>query len=830
MAKHHPQRMLRNWMLASVSLGACVVPLAARAQDAVQAAASSQKNPAQSTQTDGLKDIIVTAQRREESAQKSALAITALQGSALESRGIATVDALTQVMPALNATASVGAFTVFSVRGVQGNQLNEFGDPAVAVYVDGTYLPRPTSAHGLFFDLDRVELLKGPQGTLYGRNSVAGALNVIAHSAVIGKFVGELGVDVGSYGLIKVNGMLNVPLGDNAAVRLAVQDIDRGGYFTDGTGDDKTKSARLGLVWQPAAGTKIDLRVNYVKIGGKGGGETGYCVQDALNPALAGCPAAGRFLGDPQTGFRNQAAALYPAAFPYWTTFSFPTGGTPAGLLAVDPLTATPYLRAENWGVSFQVDQRLFGGTLSVIPTYRHENLSMLTSQGGSFIEQNKTDQETLEVRYTSSDQQRLSYILGGFYSNDKHPGIALYEQQGIANPFGAPAGNVQIQTTNVNSGESYAAFGTATLHLNDTLRLTGGLRYTHDQKTLDATDGAVPYFPLRSIPTDLHNLPVQVLSGPGPLVGPNGYLIFISPLLGALTGQESAFNTNSRRSWSSVDWRGGVEWNAAQHSLVYFTVATGYKAGGFFLAPNGFDNTYKPEHLTAFTLGSKNRFFGNKLQLNIEGFYWKYRDQQVGSVSFIDPAGAFVGLPLINAEKSTIYGFELESQYLVTRNTLVSFGLQFQKGKYDVYNTRFAFFNPQPQCRATGPQAGGNIPYDCSGLPLLNQPEWIATAGVQQTVPLGNDANIVLNANGRFEDKRLLGYALYQQLGSNVTGNISATYNAPGGEWYAQAYVDNISDAQVPTEIKPAFNSSDTYTASLRPPRTYGVRVAVKF
>jgi iron complex outermembrane receptor protein len=819
-------------MLATASASALAVPAAAFAQAANQQAAAAvpaqtSDHPAGSAE---LQEIVVTAQRREQSVQKAAAPISAVRGRELEARGVTTVDALTQVLPALNATASVGAFEVFSVRGVQGHQTNEFGDPAVAVYDDGTYLPRPTSAHGLFYDLDRVELLKGPQGTLYGRNSVAGALNVISQAPVLGQFSGELGADVGNYDLAKINAMVNIPLGQDAAIRIAAQDIDRAGYFSDGTSDDHTKSARFSLLWEPTDATKVDLRVNYVNIGGEGGGETAYCVQDASNPALAGCPATGRFYGNPQTGFRDQAAALYPAAFPYWTTFSFPDGGPPSGLLASSPPTVKPRLRADNWGVTLQIDQRLFGGTLSIIPTYRHETLYMLTSQGGSLIEQDHTDQETLEARFTSPENQRISYILGAFYSNDQHPGVALYDQQGTANPFGLPSGSIQIQHTNVNSGESYAAYGTATLHLSDTLRLTGGLRYTDDEKTLHATAGSLPFFPLTSIPQNIHNLPVQVLSGPGPLVGPNGYLEFVSPTLGALDGQESFFHTDSTHSWASLDWRIGVEWNVAPRSLLYATIATGYKAGGFFVAPNGYNDTYQPEHLTAYTVGSKNRFFDNRLQLNAEAFYWDYRDQQVGSVRFIDPAGAFVGLPLGNAQQSTIYGAELDSSFLATPTILLSADVQFQKGRYDKYNTSFAFFNPQPQCKVTGPEVGGNIPYDCSGLPLLNQPEWIATVSVQKTIPLENGADLVLEADGRYEDQQLLGYTLYEKIGSDTTGNASLTYRSPSRKWNAEAYVNNISNAQVPTVIGPAFNSSGTYTASLRPPRTYGLRITVDF
>lgn len=826
---------LKPFLYVSASALTMAQPIAAKAQDAQQGQEAQQSQQGQQAdQGAGLEEIIVTAQRRAENLQRAALAVSAIGGNTLEDRGVTSVADLTQSLPALNAVAAFGAFNVFSVRGVQGNQTNEFGDPAVAIYVDGTYLPRPTSAQGLFFDIDRIELLKGPQGTLYGRNSVAGALNVISKGAKLNSFEGNASIDVGNFDLIKINGALNLPLGETAAVRFAGQHINRDGYMSDGTSDDNTTSLRASLLWEPTSSTRIDLRANYVKVDSAGGGETMWCARNASIPALANCPANGGFLADPWAGIHDLAPKLYAAGYPYWSSFDSPSTfnpGPPDGLIASDPFTLKPLLKAENWGISLQIDQDLFGGTLSIIPTYRHEDILQVTTHGGGIRETSKTTQFTLEARYASPKDQRLSYIIGGFFSDDRHPGNALYDGQNLGNPFGAPAGSIQYQTTNVNSGKSYAAFGTLTMHLNETLRLTGGLRYTHDTKKLRATNGAVPYFVPSYFPdrSDLLSIPVNVLSGPGPLVGPNGYLVFISPTLGSQQGQESVYQTDSDASWDSVDWRAGVEWDAAPHSLVYLTVASGYKAGGFFLAPNGIKNTYEPERLTSFTLGSKNRFLDNRLQVNAEAFYWKYKNQQVGTVRFLDPAGAFVGLPLANAEKATIYGFELETEFLATETTQLSFGVQYQHGKYDSYHPLFAFFNPQPQCQVSGPQVGGNIPYDCSGLPLLNQPHWILTGGIQQKLPLANGGQFVFDVNGRFEDKQLLGYASYQHIGSYLTTNATIAYESPE-HWRVQAYINNITNEAIPTGIYSAFNSTGTTAAGVRPPRTFGVRLSADF
>jgi iron complex outermembrane receptor protein len=183
----------------------------------------------QTEQAPQLDEVVVTAQRRSENLQKTPLTISAVTGEKLESQGIKTVVDLANQVPALQITSSGGGAAQIFLRGIGSTNTTEVGDPAVAYHIDGIYIARSTSVGALFYDIDRVEVLRGPQGTLYGRNATAGAINVITKQP---KFDYEASgsIDVGNYGAITTSGMVNVPVSETLAVRAAFQQSRHDGY------------------------------------------------------------------------------------------------------------------------------------------------------------------------------------------------------------------------------------------------------------------------------------------------------------------------------------------------------------------------------------------------------------------------------------------------------------------------------------------------------------------------------------------------------------------------------------------------------------------------
>ena len=178
-----------------------------------------------------LQEILVTAQRRQESVQTAALPVSALSAEQLANSGASKVQDLTQLIPALQVSQAAGPYPLYFLRGVGNFNGNSLSDAAVALSVDGVYVARPSSTVGMFYDLDRVEVLKGPQGTLYGRNATGGAINVITRKPT-DEFGADASIDVGNYNLVKVDADLNLPLSDKVAARFAAQSIDRHGFLT----------------------------------------------------------------------------------------------------------------------------------------------------------------------------------------------------------------------------------------------------------------------------------------------------------------------------------------------------------------------------------------------------------------------------------------------------------------------------------------------------------------------------------------------------------------------------------------------------------------------
>jgi iron complex outermembrane recepter protein len=776
--------MRSHWLVSTAVAAAMLTPAVALAQTEAPDAASV-----------GLEEIVVTAQRVEENLQRAALAISAVGADQLQRSGVTDVTQLTQLTPSLQVGTMFGPYPALYMRGVGNFSTNSLSDPAIAFSVDGVYFGRQTASGGVFYDLQRVEVLKGPQGTLYGRNATGGAINVLTNKPVMGEYSGAVSAEVGNYDSIKVNGAINIPIGETMAARIAAQSIQHDGYYSDGTGTEDTTSLRAQLAADPTESIHLNFGVDYSKQKGVTGATVvGLNFEDRIG------------LTDPR------AQALYRSAY------SPLAGNTLYGL------TNDWYSNNEFYGVYMQADIQTPLGTLTVLPAYRRGELDYRNGAASFIVSQTETDeQKSLEVRLASDNDRPVRYLAGLYYFDEDISFLTNYNQ-----------GFASFYLDNQPDTTSYAAFGRVTWAVTDRLRLTGGIRYTKDEKSaaLDSINALVICpSALVSPPTlcpTAPALPVS-LTPPAQYFAPNGSVIPVLPLGGGAIAQISRSTLNPSKDFTKTTWRASAEYDLAPDSLLYASVETGFKAGGFFVS---IDNpTYAPETITAYTIGSKNRLFDNRLQLNAELFYWKYKDQQVSHFRLSSAnTSEFV---TENIGESTFRGVDLDAQFLATENTLITANVQY----LDAENNDYTYTNPA----AVGPPTVGcpfqldpvNARYiiNCSGQRPVKSPEWTAAFGIQQTIPLSSGAKIILDAHTNYQSESITGqeYLALQQQDSYWLTDLQASFTDADERYEVAAFVNNVTDEAVAGNIN-LHPRANLFVGALRPPRTYGMRVSAKF
>lgn len=756
-------------MLAAAPAAAQVSAQGAAAGDAPAPADPAQQQDASVVEQTGLADIVVTAQRREETLQRAALAVSAVSSEEIAKANIADVTNLSKLVPSLVVQPATGTSVGFYLRGVGATVGNAFTENPVAFNFGPVYIARPAALLGTFYDLERVEVLKGPQGTLYGRNATGGAINVIPRAPRLGQLGADLSLEVGNYELIRAQAAANVPLGDRAAFRIATQVADRDGYLSDGYDDENGQAARASLLVEPTERLAVTVVADYFKQGGNGPG--GVLVPGPLVP---NAPDVDERVG----GADPRSIAALRAAFPQLIN---------PGLVA--PPRTDGFVDSEFWGAYATVELDLGGAALTVIPAYRDSRPNYLGYNGGYYARVDEVaKQKSLEVRLASPGGERFNYVLGGYYFDE--------DQRSFNNFIQGLLVNTLFDTRLDN--KSYAVFGQASFAIVPRFRVVAGARQTWEEKVNDT-------------------ILTQTSFGVGP-----------------------TSRTQGEADFKKFTWKLGVEFDAGERNLLYATVATGFKSGGFFIA--AVDNTFRPENITAYTLGSKNRFLDNRLQLNLEAFYWDYKDQQVNYIGPIrtTPTTIGSGLTTANAGKSRIYGAEAELVFQLTPNDLFGANVQYLNGKYTDFVFVAASANgsvPRTTCVATPnpsvvlPGAGRAFTIDCSGKPQINTPEWSVNLSYEHVFPLGADHNLAVGGRTKIEASRFLSieYLPEERQDGYMQSDLYVTLANPDKRWSLTAFVNNVENETVyaGTSLRPVL---PVVYNILRPPRTYGVRAAFSF
>lgn len=734
-------------------------------------------------------DIIVTAQNRQQSVQDVPIAISVLSRDQLVSAGVTDVASVEKVSPSLQITSDTTATRV-TVRGVGTLSNGETQDQSIAVNIDGEYINRPTVLNAAVFDLERVEVLRGPQGTLYGRNSTGGAVNFITRKP--GKeFAVNGSATYGNYNQVIAEAGIDVPLGTIGAIRLSGIYSDRKGYnkhngsylslpqFTarQGTrsGDDHTWGGRATLRLTPMDGLTIDATYEHVEQKIIPASQAYVNLNLPANAPGANCQLNGYV----EVGPTTPGVQCIPQNTNFLSRIDRDTYDAPLSGLGIFNLQSDAIRGrlAYDFGLA----------TITYTGGYRTTHNDGSLGLGPAYFSRNwgtdvKTHSHELRLNGETSG---IQWQTGMFYFQEK-----LGTNTGLFNPFvGPPVGS---RGSYINyfrrptTSKSWSAFGQVEVPLADTLTAVGGLRYTKDKRN------AV-----------YNNYGFQFNSGLVEITVPAA-----NPL-------------RLRYSGDQFNYLVGLNYKPNSDTLVYGKVSSGYKAGGFDAV-----GTFAPESNTAYEGGMKLNFGpGSRNQFNVAGFYYDYKDLQ--NDVLLDAA---LGAQTFNSGKATIYGIEVEAVINLSDNDRFNATFNYLHAKYGEFLASYAVFNPANP-NQTSLLAADNP--NLSGNRLAQTPKFVIGAGYEHVFQLGSAGTLTANAFSRFKSDYFLTFFNYRDSRQEAftQSDLSLEYRPESGKFGVQAYVRNLENTRPLTYAGyTAAGPDDIFNFQFGAPRTYGMRVSFDF
>ncbi len=738
-----------------------------------------------------LEEIVVTAQRTETNLQETPVSVSAVSGEALTQQGASSLLDLTNFIPNLQVSTTTlqgGGNGRFAIRGIGQDAGSQ---AAVGLYVDDIYYPTGAGNVMGLFDIDRVEVLRGPQGTLFGRNTIGGAIQYVTVKP--GREFGGYGeVTAGNFGRTDFNGALNIPLGDTLAARIAVGYNSRDGFVHDirnnvDRGEDTRKLGRVQVRWTPSDALTVDLKGEWManRTNGRPGIIKGYAGSlfpngqndSAQFPALSRlffgstdhfCPsvvANGPCLDVASKGDYQMAG--YNA--PDFAELDYAAGGLVVG-----------------WDLNDSV-------TLKSISGYsKTDDLTVTDADGtpASFLviqspaTETKAFSEEVQLIVKAFDN-RLSWTTGLFY----------YDEERVVPSSGISLGVVPVtQGDGTNSNlTSKAIFTQATFAFTDRLSGTVGLRYSDEKSDKQTRDSTPPF----------NATPYKVFKG----------------------------------SFTDTSPQVGLKFQATDDQMYYFNAAKGYRAGGFTADPGyaGGSKSYDPEEAWTYEVGARLEFLDRRLRLNPTVFFTDWKGIQVNTLIPIPEAGAAclatndcrpgVGTTPQNMGDAEIRGFEFEALFQATDRLTLQASVGYLDAKYtDIKNVFGQIFpaalggfpvgslfipdlcdgNNDPTLAQLNPNrtAGQLAPlaalYECKGgSDLAKAPQFKFSVGARYAYPLSGGSQVMGMVDYGWTDKQRSEVANRGQVPLPSYGVLNARvqYTAPDNRWSLAVFGTNLTD-----------------------------------
>ncbi len=727
----------------------------------------------------GLNEIVVTAQKTAESIQDVPISITAVGGERLSDMQVTTLQALQGSVPnvQIDNFANTPNNAVFTIRGIGVIEPDPYAGNTVSIVVDG--VPQFFSMGALLdtYDVQRVEILRGPQGTLFGANTTGGVVNVVTNQPK-GEFGGYVKAVYGNWNRFDVSGALEVPIAEDvASFKIAGIHTERDGWVTnvdDGSdmGSKNVDAIRGQLYLTPSPDLSITLQGEYV------GARNGAPI--VVNGGLPG-------------------EANYVPEGSFWNGAELPQYASPCAVAGSPCVAPDKFFSGNNEVPDTSNIDTYFGiatielantaiGDITSITGYKEFTQFEYTDQDGTAKTNNSTRRRTKgwqlsEELRTAFESGIISGVAGVFFMKTNYNHYQMYHLD-FALP-GLIQYNEQDQTT-----ESYSAFLQTYAQVTDRLKLQAGIRFTHDK--IDARS---------TLDTGLGS---EALTSPD-------WDKFDVLFPGSL-------DVGGKESWDNVGWKLGLDYELGDDALAYASWSRGFKSGGFTgrigVAADG-DTPYDPEEVDTFEIGLKADFFDRTIRTNFAAFYTNYRDMQLAQIYF-DPDTNVQGNRILNAAKSEIKGFELEMQAVPTYGLTLRSALSYLDAKYK----DFDYFDPV-----------STTVFDLTGFRLQNAPEWQAMLGVNYDYEMNNGSRIVADVSWMYTSKKYY-TAIVNTPRSTVqpTYLVDAllTYHAPDGQWSAGLWGKNLLDKRYISTVydSPGYMGIVGYA----PPRQYGASLQYNF
>lgn len=803
---------------------------------ALQAGTShAQTAHSESSQASQVQEVIVTAQKRSENINAVGMSITAATGQQLMQKGVTTVSDLTRIEPSLQFSQTSYGTPVYTIRGVGYFEQSLAASPTVSIYQDEVSYPFPVMSKGVLLDPERVEILKGPQGTLYGQNATGGAINFIAAKPT-NTFAAGIDDSYGRFNDNLLSGFVGGPLTPKLNARLSGS-IEEGGAWqksetrSDTLGNKDTLVGRLILDWQPTEQFKASLNLN------------GW--QDHSDTQAG--QLEGVYFISPQFISPNALTPVAANHFPnpaYYATY-------PAAIQAVvnQPTNPTNDQQAD-WspGTHPHNDETFYQGSLRLDYSISDNiGLTSLTSYE-RFSEHNLDDDSGIGYPYLGShiggnvstvsqelrlhgafDEDKVHWLFGANYERDQSKesdffspllassayltGGSLFSPIPLT-PFEYGARNdVDSTTTSIFGNIDYRILETVTLH--------AGARYTQSDQRIESCS-----YGDASINTYLNGV-AQALSaafgGPTPTTVSPGQCLTLGPAPGFQPGLvRTALNQNN------APWRVGVDWTPFEHQLFYFSVSKGYKAGA---SPSLGATSYiqfKPvtqESLLSYEVGAKSSLLDRRLQLNVAYFHYDYTDkQELGDV--IDPLGILGALQaLVNIPKSVEDGAEVSAVWRPTSGLTLNAAVTYLDSR-----VTSNFFNFSPYSLS----ATDSINF--KGEPFPFTPKWSLQYGARYDWNLTSDLSAFVSADASYQTKSIASFGAEQATAVGAPPlivkaygllNLTAGLQSADKHWRVELWGKNVTNTYY---WNTAVAVSDSIARLAGMPATYGVSVHYRY